>query len=278
MIALFDTHAHLQAPDFDRDRAAVLSRARQAGVSEIVVIGEDEAAGGAALALAETDERLWAAVGVHPHVARAAGPDLEVWLALLAQHPKAVAIGEIGLDFHYDRSPRPTQVEVFRAQLRVAAALDLPVVIHSREAERETLTILEAWSGERRAAGAVEPLGVMHCFGYGVAAAERCVALGFMVSIPGTVTFPRADVVRSVARAVPAAALVIETDAPVLAPQAHRGRRNEPAYLVETARAVAALRGVSLAELAESTRANARRLFRLGAPSAAPAPVENMRA
>jgi len=284
MTALFDTHAHLQDPAFDRDRDAAFARARAAGVSELVVVGEDEPSSAAAVVLAaHYPGEVWATAGLHPHKAKRADRAFPSRLRALAQHPSVRAIGEIGLDFHYDRSPRPVQAEVFRAQLAVAAELDLPVAIHSREAEAETLTILAAWSAARHRAGARAPLGVMHCFGYGEEAAIRFVELGFMVSIPGTVTFPKADLVRAVARAVPAAALVIETDAPVLAPVPFRGKRNEPAYLAHTAQTVAELRGLSVEELGRLTSANARHLYRIAdcglriadwaaprAPSAAP--------
>jgi TatD DNase family protein len=263
MTGLFDTHIHLQDRTFDADRAEMLTRARLSGVQEMVIIGEDEDSSRRATDLAATDDCLWAAVGLHPHNARKAGPDFDTRLDALAQRPRVVAIGEIGLDFHYDRSPRDVQRAVFRRQLAVASARDLPVVIHSRSALDETLAILEEWSVERRRSGAEMPLGVMHCFGYDVAAAERFLVFGFMISIPGTVTFPRGEVVREVARFVPTEALVIETDAPVLAPQGHRGRRNEPSYLRETAERVAALRQVDVEQLADTTSANARRLFRL---------------
>ena len=270
---LFDTHVHLHDRSFDADRDAVLARARAAGVREMVLIGETERSSGRAVDLAATDPHLWATVGLHPHEARHADDRFDARLALLTRQPRVVAIGEIGLDFHYDRSPRAVQQAVFRRQLAVAADCDLPVAIHSRSAEAETLAILAEWSVERRRRGAAPPLGVMHCFGYDVAAMERFLALGLMISIPGTVTYPRAEAVRAVAAAVPDEALVIETDAPVLAPQSHRGRRNEPAYLVETAEGVAAVRGVALDRLAEQTRANARRLFRLPAEDPAPAGI-----
>lgn len=260
---LFDSHVHLQGADFDGDRDAALRRARAAGVAAMVLIGEDEASGIAAIEYAATDSALWAAVGLHPHEARSADAGFDARLTELARRPKVVAIGEIGLDFHYDRSPRPVQADLFRRQLGIAAALGLPVSIHSREALVETLAILTPWAAQRRAAGGGGPCGVMHCYGYDVEAMQRFLALGFMISIPGTVTFPKAEVMRAVARAVPEAALLIETDAPVLAPQSQRGRRNEPAYLVETAVAVAALRGVSLDALSTLTASNARHLFRL---------------
>jgi len=263
LIDLFDTHSHLQDPTFDRDRAAVIDRATAAGVFQIVAVAEDMASSHHAIQLAQTTPSLWATVGVHPHNARAATAELAEWITELAASPRVVAIGEIGLDYHYDRSPRPDQRAVFNRQLAVAASLALPVAIHSRSALDDTVAILGEWSRHVRVAGAHDPLGVMHCFGYDRVAAERFVALGFMVSIPGTVTFPKADTVKDVARWLPDDALVLETDAPVLAPQGHRGRRNEPAYLRETAEGVAALRGTSLAMLASLTSANARRLYRL---------------
>jgi TatD DNase family protein len=278
MTRLFDTHVHLQDRAFAADRREVLARARGAGVVEMVLIGEAEASSRRGVELASMDEALWAAVGVHPHNAKAVDAGFDGRLQRLAQQPRVVAIGEIGLDYHYDRSPREVQRDVFRRQLAVAATLELPVVIHSREALEDTIAILDEWSDARRRAGAGAPLGVMHCFGYDRAAAERFVALGFMISIPGTVTYPRAEEVRQVARAVPADRLVIETDAPVLAPQEHRGKRNEPAYLRETAEGVAAIRGQSIEQLAEQTSVNARRLFRLPLDADADAGRESVRA
>jgi TatD DNase family protein len=263
MIQLFDTHVHLQDRAFDADRRDVLLRAAEAAVAAMVVIGEAETSSEQAVRLAASDHRTWAAVGLHPHNAKRMSTDLIERLSALAGRPRVVAIGEIGLDFHYDRSPRDLQREAFRRQLTLASTLNLPVSIHSRSALDDTLAIVERWSHERRAEGAVDPLGVMHCFGYDMAAAERFVALGFMISIPGTVTYPRADAIRDVGSAVPIDSLVIETDAPVLAPQSHRGRRNEPSYLRETAEHVAALRRMSVEDLAEHTTRNARRLFRI---------------
>lgn len=263
MTTWFDTHSHLADKGFHADRGAVLDRARVAGVEQIVVIGEDERSAEAAIRLAGTDADLWGTVGLHPHNARLAGVGFDERLVALAGRPRVVAIGEIGLDFHYDRSPRDVQIAVFRRQLDVATARNLPVVIHSREALRETLAVLGPWCGERDARPDGAPRGVMHCFGYDLAAALEFMDLGFLISIAGPVTYPRAETTQQVAREIPDEALVLETDAPVLTPQSHRGRRNEPAYLVETAAAVARLRGVSLESLAALTTANARRLFRL---------------
>lgn len=274
---LFDSHVHLQGEDFDRDRDEALRRARAAGVAGLLLIGGDESSSRAAIAYAATDPALWAAVGLHPHESRLADTGFDARLAALARQPKVVAIGEIGLDFHYDRSPRPVQEDFFRRQLGVAGALDLPVSIHSREALTETLAILTPWVAARRTAGATGPFGVMHCYGYDVGAMAEFLDLGFLISIPGTVTFPKAEAMRAVARAVPDDALLIETDAPVLAPQSHRGRRNEPAYLVETAMTVAALRGVSPDALAALTDANARRLFRLPGSDESGAAVDHER-
>lgn len=231
----------------------------------MVVVSEDVRSSQRAIDLAGAEDGLWATVGIHPHNAARAGTAFEERLESLVRRPGVVAIGEIGLDYHYDRSPRDVQRDLFLRQLSLAAELDVPVVVHSRSAQEDTLSILEAWAGRRRLDGATVPLGVMHCFGYDVTAAERFHDLGFMISIPGTVTYPRADIVQAVARAVPDDALVIETDAPVLAPQVHRGKRNEPAYLLETAAAVSALRGVRLEEVAQQTSANAHCLFRISA-------------
>lgn len=278
MTALFDTHAHLQDRAFEGDRAQALQRARAAGVDFLVVIGETESSSRAGVDLAARDSGVWAAVGLHPHNARLAGPDFDRRLRTMAALPRVVAIGEIGLDYHYDRSPRDKQIEMFELQLGVAAVMDLPVSVHSREAERDTMAILEAFCSTRREAGARTPYGVMHCFGYGADAALRCAELGLMVSVPGTVTYRNADATRAVARETPDDWLVIETDSPVLAPQSRRGRRNEPAYLRETAEYIVELRGVDLQSLAAVTTANARRLFRLEASELAAEQMEGARA
>ncbi|MGH2586309.1 MAG: TatD family hydrolase [Dehalococcoidia bacterium] len=264
---LFDTHVHLQDRSFDADREAVLQRARAAGVAAMAVVSDGEASSQRAIDLAGADGGLWATVGLHPHHAKRADDGFAGRLMRLAEQPRVVAIGEIGLDFHYDRSPRDVQALVFGKQLAVAVARALPVVIHSRSALEETLALVEAWSAERMREGADAPLGVMHCFGYDMSAARRFLDCGFMISIPGTVTYPNANAVRAVAATVPEEMLLIETDAPVLAPQEHRGGRNEPAYLCETAETVARLRGVDVQRLARATTANAHRLFRL--PSSA---------
>jgi TatD DNase family protein len=278
MIQLFDTHVHLQDRAFDADRSEVLSRAADAGVTSMVVIGEREASSERAVRLASVGGRLWATVGMHPHYAATLDSGFVERLTAMASRPRVVAIGEIGLDYHYDRSPRNAQRDALVQQLDVASVLNLPVSIHSRSALEDTLAIIGSWSRRRRQQGAIDPLGVMHCFGYDAVAAARFMELGFMISIPGTVTYSKADDVRDVARTVPFESLVIETDAPVLAPQSHRGRRNEPSYLRETGERVAVLRGVSLEVLAARTSVNARRLFRLPLDADVEAAVESVSA
>lgn len=275
MIHLFDTHVHLQDRAFDADRSDVLRRAADAGVASMVVIGERESSSERAVQLASHNRRLWAAVGIHPHNATSLDTGCLERLAEKATHPRVVAIGEIGLDYHYDRSPRNVQRDAFVLQLEVASTLNLPVSIHSRSALEDTLAIVGSWSHKRTQRG-IGPLGVMHCFGYDASAAAKFVELGFMISIPGTVTYPRAGIVQEVARTVPFESMVIETDAPVLAPQSHRGRRNEPSYLRETAKRVAALRGVSLEALAEQMTVNAYHLFRLPLDADENAAVESV--
>ncbi|MBN1483981.1 MAG: TatD family hydrolase [Chloroflexia bacterium] len=253
---LFDTHTHLAVDRFDEDRPEVLERARQRGVREMLVVGYDLASSAAALSLVQREMGLYAAVGIQPHYAQQVQPqDLEQLLQL-AQQPGVVALGEIGLDYYRDRAPRSSQRQLFREQLALAKELGLPVVIHSREASRDLLEdLLEAGQGVR---------GVMHCFSGSLEQAQDFMALGFYISLAGPVTYPRAEDAWQVAREVPLERLLIETDCPWLPPQAHRGQRNEPAYLVETAARIAELRGIDLEQLAEATTGNARSLFLQG--------------
>jgi TatD DNase family protein len=196
-----------------------------------------------------------ASAGVHPHEARLADEGVYDELRGLARDRRIVAIGEIGLDFHYDHSPRPVQREVFRLQVRLARDVGLPVIVHTREADEETAALLEE-------EGAGEVGGVIHCFTGGLELARRALALGFCVSFSGIVAFPRAETIQAVARTLPADRLLVETDAPFLAPPPHRGKRNEPAFVVEVARKVAALRGEAYQQVAAASRENFRRLFR----------------
>lgn len=265
MTPLIDTHSHPHSRQFDADRDAVLARAREAGVGTLVIVGTDPASNRAALALARTSPDYWATAGFHPHDAK----DITAadWdeLERMAADPKVVALGEMGLDFFRNISPHDIQREVFQRQLDLCARLDLPAVVHSRDAEDATWEILGPWLRARRRDGGAEPFGVMHCYAYGPEAAIRYVESGLLISIPGTVTYPNNGRGQEVARSVPADALVLETDCPYLTPQSRRGKRNEPALIVETLHKVAQLRGETPESVAASTTANAIRLFRLQA-------------
>jgi TatD DNase family protein len=249
---LADSHAHLEFPDFDADREQVFERARANGVEYILAIGgasgPDHLRSG--LGIAEGRERVWATAGVHPHEARLATEDHFGQLATLAAHPKIVAVGEIGLDYHYDHSPRETQRTVFIRQLEIAAAARLPVVIHCREAWDECLRILEEqW--KRTALG-----GILHCFSGTAEDARRGMDMGFYVSFAGNLTFPKAQNLREVAVQIPRDRLLIETDSPFLAPVPQRGKRNEPAFVRHTAEQLAALLGLSAEEIGDVTTRN----------------------
>ncbi|HVG30305.1 MAG TPA: TatD family hydrolase [Pyrinomonadaceae bacterium] len=254
-----DSHAHIDGEEFDADRDEVIARARAAGVEAILNVGTGDPHGGSlerAVELAERYEHVYAAVGVHPHDARLFDDAAAERVRKIVQGSRrVVAWGEIGLDYHYDNSPREAQREVFRRQLRMAREEGLPVIIHSREADEDTVGILEEeWRGAARA-------GVLHCFGGGPWMAERALALGFYVSFAGTVTFKKAEPLREVALRVPLSRVLVETDCPFLAPVPLRGRRNEPAFVVETARFLAKLRGEGVEEFARATSSNFGRLF-----------------
>ncbi|MBA3248020.1 MAG: TatD family hydrolase [Pyrinomonadaceae bacterium] len=255
-----DSHAHIDGPEYDADRDEVIARARKAGVRAILNIGTGDPHGGdlkRAVELTERYETVFAAVGVHPHDARLFDGRAEELLLALVRRPRVIAWGEIGLDFHYDHSPREVQREVFRRQLRLAREAGLPVIIHSRAADDETIEILrEEWSGAERS-------GIMHCFGGGWPMAESALALGFMISFAGNVTFKKAEPLREVAKQIPLTRLLIETDCPYLTPVPFRGRRNEPARVVETARCLAELHGMDVAELGRITTENFTTFFRL---------------
>jgi TatD DNase family protein len=252
-----DTHAHLEMEAFAGDREEVLARAEAAGLTAIITVGTTLSDAEKAVALAHRHRLVYAAVGIHPH--EAAGVDGGICEALrqLARQEKVVAIGEIGLDFFYNHAPREVQLLRFAEQLDLAESLDLPVIVHDREAHAETLAILEARQGRLR--------GVLHCFSGDAAMARRCLALGFYLSVAGPVTFPKALQLREVAREIPRERLLIETDCPYLAPQRYRGKRNEPAYVRETAAALAELRGIPAEEMERVTADNARRLFGIAA-------------
>ncbi|MCS6800409.1 MAG: TatD family hydrolase [Chloroflexota bacterium] len=253
-----DAHAHLDDAQYD-DVAAVIRRAEQGGVRAIVSCGVDIASSRAAVALAEQFPIVWAAVGIHPNeTARARADDLDE-LRRLAAHPKVVAIGEIGLDYYRDWAPREVQQRWFEQQLDLAAELGLPVCIHARDAYPAVLATLRAW----RERGAASQRGMLHCFSGTLAEAAEGVALGMAISIAGPVTYPKATALAEVVRAVPLDRLLTETDAPYLAPQAIRGKRNEPAWVAEVAARIAELKDAPLEEVAACTATTARRLFNI---------------
>jgi TatD DNase family protein len=253
---MIDSHCHIDVSQFDEDREEVVARAREAGLAEMLIVGGVDAEEGLARALAVAERfSLPATGGIHPHEARLAEEGTYDLLSGLAREGRVVAIGEIGLDYHYDLSPRPVQREVFRRQIRLAREVGLPIVVHTREADEETVEILLE-------EGAAEVGGVVHCFTGGLDLARRSLELGFCISFSGIVAFPRAEIIQQVAREVPDDRLLIETDAPFLAPPPHRGRRNEPAFVVEVARTVAALRGTRPEAIGALALGNYRRLFR----------------
>lgn len=259
-----DSHAHIDGDEYDADRGEVVRRAREAGVWAILNVGTgDPRAGGfeRAVAVAEEFEGVYAAAGVHPHDARLYTDEAEQLLVSLMNGRKVLAWGEIGLDYHYDNSPREAQREVFARQLRRARELGKPVIIHSREADDDTVSALRAESDGGRLRG------VMHCFGGGAEMARAVIELGFMISFAGNVTFKKAEPLREVARLVPVDRLLIETDCPYLAPVPHRGRRNEPAFVVETARQLGELRGRTADEVGRLTSENFARFFGLAPPA-----------
>lgn len=252
-----DTHAHLCDKVFDPDRDRLVAAALAGGMPFLVNVGYDAETCERAFALAERVPEVWATAGVHPHEAGKYGPaGARALVARWADHPKMVAVGEMGLDYHYDHSPRDVQRETFRAQLDEARARDLPFVMHVRESEADALELVAA---------AGWPRGVWHCFTADRAAAARAVEGGLYVSFSGILTFKAADELRAVARELPLDRILTETDCPFLAPVPHRGRRNEPAYVNLVGAAIARERGMSEADLARQVEANARRLFGLPA-------------
>lgn len=260
-MTLVDSHCHLDDRQFDQDREAVIARALEAGVTRMLAIGTGDGPPDleAAIRLADAFPQIYATVGVHPHDARKATPETWRRMRELLSHPKVVAVGEIGLDYYYDNSPRDTQRAVFVEQLRLAAEARKPVVIHTREAWQETLSLLEAhWA-------ATGLRGVFHCFSGGPEEAAQALNLGFFLGFGGVLTFPKAERVRAAARSVPVDRLLLETDAPYLAPVPHRGKRNEPAFVLHTAQALAAARQEPLETLARATTQNFQRLCLPGA-------------
>jgi TatD DNase family protein len=253
---LIDSHCHLDDEQFDADRDAVIERARAAGVARMLAVGTGKGPPDleAGIRLAQRYDFIHATAGVHPHDASKAGPETFEALRELLRQRKVAAVGEIGLDYHYNFSPQATQRQVFAEQLKLAREAGLPVVIHTREAWEDTLALIkENWDARIG--------GVFHCFAGGPLEAEQVLELGFHVSFSGMVTFSKAGQVQEAARVVPRNRLLIETDAPYLAPVPHRGKRNEPAYMALTARKLAGLRGESFEEVADVTSGNFLALF-----------------
>ena len=256
--ALFDTHAHLHDPWIGDDLPDVMTRATKAGVERIVTIGCSLEDSRNALAVANQYDNVWATVGVHPHDAKDWNADIEAEFTRMAESDQVVAIGEIGLDFYRNLSPHADQYRAFEAQLGLADELELPVVIHSRDAHEDTFGILEDWAQQW---DRPTPVGVIHCFSGDADLAHRYHDLGFLISFAGPVTYPRNDALRAAAASLPLEAIVIETDAPYLSPQPRRGKRNEPANVRFTAEHIAEVRGQSATDVAEQSTANGLRLF-----------------
>jgi TatD DNase family protein len=246
---------HLHVPQFDQDRDATIARAGAAGIARMIEIGYDLVSSRAAIDLAERSPQIFAVVGIQPHYAAAAGDEWLAEIRRLAAHPKVVAIGEIGLDYFHDRAPHDQQERLFREQLALARELDMPVVIHSRDAQADTIRIL-------RDAARGQP-GIMHSFSGDWAYAEACLEVGFHLSFSGPVTFAKAAELHEVARRAPLDRILTETDSPYLAPHPLRGRRNEPSNVRVIAERLAALRELPLTELAAAVWANAKTIFKL---------------
>ncbi len=253
---LIDTHAHLDFSEFSANLSSVLQRAAQAGVSRIITIGIDLASSERAVTLAQAHQGVYATIGVHPHDAFAMDPAFSDRLKALCSRPKVVAVGETGLDFFRNYRPVPVQRDCFRTQLQLAVQVKLPVVFHIREAFDDFFEIVSPFVKELQG-------GVLHCFSGDWTVARRCLDMGFFLSVPGVVTYPKALALQDVVRKAPLDRLLVETDSPYLTPVPHRGKTNEPCHVLHTAKKMAQLRGISLKELALATTKNARTVFGL---------------
>jgi TatD DNase family protein len=253
---LFDTHVHLNAEQFNEDLEEVISRAKEAGVGKMVVVGFDRPTIERAMELVEHYDFLYASVGWHPVDAIDMTDEDLAWIEELSSHPKVVALGEMGLDYHWDKSPKDVQKEVFRKQIHLAKKVKLPIIIHNREATQDIVDIL-------REEGAEEVGGIMHCFSGSSEIAQECVDMNFYISLGGPVTFKNAKKPKEVAQEIPLERLLIETDCPFLAPHPNRGKRNEPAYVKLVAEQIAELKGISVEEVERITTENANKLFNI---------------
>ncbi|MCL4368710.1 MAG: TatD family hydrolase [Actinobacteria bacterium] len=257
---LVDSHAHLDMPEFADDLDKVLERAREAGVRSIITVGLDTESNRRAVSLAERYAEVFAAIGFHPHeAAKMKGTDLKE-MEKLCGHEKVVAVGETGLDFYRNLSPREAQLHAFRMQLDLAERIGKPVVIHSRDAGKETMQVLKEWAAKQQGR---KSLGVLHCFSQDLSAAREYVNMGFLISIAGPVTYPKSEKLAEVIRNLESDKILVETDCPFLAPAPHRGKRNEPSFVAFTAAKVAQLRDASTEALSTQTSRNAAKLFRL---------------
>jgi TatD DNase family protein len=250
---LADSHAHLEMNDFDRDRNEVIKRAGDAGVDLIITVGTTLDDCRKAISIANTFENVYAAIGIHPHEVKDIDETTYKNIKMMAKMDKVVAFGEIGLDFFRNLSPRDVQIRRFEEQLELAGEIGLPVIIHDRDAHQETLKMLEGWKGKHG--------GVIHCFSGDRRMAEKCLDMGFSISVTGAVTFGKSEKLQEVVRHVPVTRLLLETDAPYLTPHPHRGKRNEPAYVIHTAKKVAEIKGISLEELTSMTYQNTKNVF-----------------
>ncbi|BAC12003.1 TatD family hydrolase [Oceanobacillus iheyensis] len=253
---LFDTHVHLNARQFKDDREETIQRAYDAGVENMVVVGFDRETIPLAIEIAESHPAIYAAVGWHPVDAIDMTEEDLSWIEQLSSHPKVVAIGEMGLDYHWDKSPKEIQKEVFRKQIALAKKVNMPIIIHNREATEDIIKILQEENAK-------EIGGIMHCYNDSVEYVQDCLDMNFYISLGGPVTFKNAPLPKEVAKEVPLDRLLIETDAPFLAPHPNRGKRNEPAYVRLVAEQIAALREMSVEEIGEITTKNARRFFNI---------------
>ena len=252
-----DTHTHLQWASFDNDRKNVLERAKEKRVTRIVNIGFDIDGCLKGVKLAETHKGLYATVGIHPHSANTLNKKIVDKLRELATNPNVVAIGEIGLDYYRNLSPKEVQKQAFETQLSLAEELKLPVVIHDREAHDDILQALSRFKGKNK--------GIMHCFSGNKEMAQQCIDLGFKISFNGTITYPKNHELREIAKSIDLKSILLETDCPFLAPQEVRGKRNEPSFLPMIAQEIANLKRVSLEDLAETTKMNAEETLKLSA-------------
>lgn len=255
-MVIVDSHAHLDMEDLKEQLPAVLKRAKDNGICAIVSVGIDYESSYEALKIARKNPMVYATIGVHPHNAKDIKKDDLLKIKALANDKKVVAYGEIGLDFFKNFSPKDVQLKVFEEQLDIAEELRLPIVIHERNAQKEVYSIL-------RSRDKKENRGVIHCFSGDVDIAKKFIELGFLISIPGIVTFKKADTLRQVVKHISLDSILLETDAPFLAPEPFRGKINEPSYILWTARAVANLRGIPLEEVAHITTENAKRIFKI---------------